>query len=108
MVKSEIMLLKGNIVMKYCFVFAVLLFATPAFSYGDYNNYTVVGNDRNSTGYIQQIGNSYYGTNGVSYTQIGDGRFTSNTGSTYEKHGNIIQELNGKRYVQMGNMLYEE
>lgn len=94
--------------MKHFLILAVLLFATPAFSYGNYNSYTVVGSDRNSTGYVQQVGSSYYGTNGVSYTQIGNGRFTSNTGSTYEKHGNVIQEVNGKRYVQMGNMLYEE
>lgn len=94
--------------MKYFLILAVLLFATPAFSYGDYNNYSVVGNDRNSTGYVQQVGSSYYGTNGASYTPIGNGRFFSNTGSTYEKHGNIIQEVNGKRYIQMGNMLYEE
>lgn len=94
--------------MKYFLILAVLLFATPAFSYGNYNNYTVVGSDRISTGYVQQVGSSYYGTNGASYTQIGNGRFTSNTGSTYEKHGNVIQEMNGKRYVQMGNVLYEE
>lgn len=94
--------------MKYFLILAVLLFATPAFSYGNYNNYTVVGSDRNSTGYVQQVGSSYYGTNGTSYTQIGNGRFTSNTGSTYEKHGNVIQEVNGKRYVQMGNVLYED
>ena len=94
--------------MKHFLILAVLLFATPAFSYGNYNNYTVVGSDRNSTGYVQQVGSSYYGTNGVSYTQIGNGRFTSNTGSTYEKRGNVIQEVNGKRYVQMGNVLYED
>ena len=86
--------------MKYFLILAVLLFATPAFSYGYYNSYTVVGNDQNSTGYVQQVGSSYYG--------IGNGRFTSNTGSTYEKHGNVIQEVNGKRYVQMGNVLYED
>lgn len=94
--------------MKYFLILSILLCAIPTLAYGDYNNYTVVGSDRNSTGYVQQIGNSYYGTNGATYTQIGNGRFTSNTGSTYEKHGNVIQEVNGKRYVQMGNMLYEE
>lgn len=94
--------------MKCFLILAVLLFATPAFSYGNYDNYSVVGKNGNTTGYVQQIGGSYYGTNGATYTQIGNGRFTSNTGSTYEKHGNVIQEINGKRYVQMGNVLYED
>ena len=94
--------------MKYFLILSILLCAIPALAYGDYNNYTVVGSDRNSAGYVQQVGNSYYGQNGASYNQIGNGRFTSNTGSTYEKHGNVIQKVNGKRYVQMGNVLYED
>lgn len=94
--------------MKYFLILSILLYAIPTLAYGDYNNYTVVGSDRSSTGYVQQVGSSYYGSNGVTYTPQGNGRIYSNTGSTYEKHGNVIQEVNGKRYVQMGNMLYEE
>lgn len=94
--------------MKYFLILSILLCAIPTLAYGDYNNYTVVGSDRNSTGYVQQVGSSYYGSKGVTYTPQGNGRIYSNTGATYETQGNVIQQVNGKRYVKMGSVIYEE
>lgn len=101
--------LNGGFIVKYILIVLVFIMSVvPVFAYENYSNYSVVGSDRNSTGYVQQVGSSYYGSNGVTYTPQGNGRIYSNTGATYETQGNVIQQVNGKRYVKMGSVIYEE
>jgi hypothetical protein len=52
-----------------------------------------------------RIGNTTYGSNGISYQQIGNTTHSS-TGSTYQQIGNTTYSSSGNTYQQIGNTTY--
>lgn len=96
-----------NIGMKRLILLLCLFIPLSAFAYQGYDTYTVIGKNGNISGYVQRQGNTYYNSNGSTYYPQNHGTYYGSF-NTYQKLGNTIQDVTGKRYIQMDNLIYEE
>lgn len=98
----------NRVMKKFIFILSLCLFIpVSALGYQDYNNYTVIDRNNNTSGFVQRQGNSYYSSNSSTYSPQKNSMYYGNFNS-FQKQNNVIQEVNGKRYIQQGNLIFED